>query len=306
VHGDTVNNPDKVAAAVKGNDLVFHLAASTHAIRSRDLVEINVGGFRNVVQACANCDSPPTLVCVSSLAAVGPNSRSAPRRESDPGKPVSFYGQSKAGCERVAQEFSARLPISIVRPPIVLGNGDRQGLEMFRIIDHTGWHFVPSFSTHHFSTIHVDDLATALMGVAERGQRLCPDSTSRGIYFASADEVLTYSELGRLIGTALGRKRTRVLRVAMPIVWGVALSNEIIARWKSTARFVNFDKCREANAGSWSCSNSKIKDEIDFAPAAPLLERLRQTGNWYRQNGWLKKNKIPSTPTSSQQVSGAQ
>jgi nucleoside-diphosphate-sugar epimerase len=306
VYGDVLHDPEDVAVAVKGHDLVFHLAALTHAIRARDLVELNSNGFKTVVEACAACPAPPKLVYVSSLAAVGPNQRELPSRESSPGKPVSFYGQSKAACETIARQFSDQVPISIVRPPIVLGPGDRHGFEMFKIIDDIGWHFVPSFSTYNFSAIHVDDLATALIDVADRGQCLGPQSESQGVYFAAADEILTYSELGRLIGRALGRRRTRVLRVAMPIFWSIAGANELIGRVSSQARFLNLDKCREANAGSWSCSNSKIKEELGFAPAAPLLERLKQTGNWYRQNGWLKNKKFASNTASSQQVSGAQ
>ena len=204
VYGDVVNDPENVTAAVQGNDLVFHLAASTHAVRARDLVEMNSGGFKNVVEACAACPASPKLILVSSLAAVGPNQRDTPHHESNPGKPVSFYGRSKSACERIAKQCASRVPIAIVRPPIVLGQGDRYGFEMFKTIDEFGWHFVPSFSTHEFSAIHVDDLATALMTVADRGQCLDPNSQTQGIYFAAADETLTYSQLGRLIGQALG------------------------------------------------------------------------------------------------------
>lgn len=305
-YGDTVHEPENVADAIAGHDVVFHLAASTHTIRSKDLVETNLRGFRNVAEACARCASPPKLIFVSSLAAVGPNRKSVPSRESDPTKPVSYYGQSKAACEGIARTYVGRVPISIVRPPIVLGSGDRHGLEMFRVIDQTGWHFVPSFSTNDYSVIHVDDLATALIDVAFRGECLSSDSISQGVYFAAADEILTYSELGRLVGKALGRKRTRVLRIAMPIFWAIALANDWIGQLTGKPRFLGLDKCREANAGSWSCSNAKIKQELGFAPSAPLLERLRQTGNWYRQNGWMKKKSVTSSATSSQQVSGAQ
>ena len=306
VYGDTVQDPQSVKQAVQGQDVVFHLAASTHAIRAKDMVEMNAGGTESVLEACASCQSPPRLIYVSSIAAAGPNSGSTPHHESGTGNPISHYGRSKSAGERMAKEFAKRIPISIVRPPIVLGGGDRHGFGMFHSIDTTGWHFVPGFGSNCFSTIHVDDLATALIDVEDRGQCLSPDWQSQGIYFAAADEILTYSDLGKLIGQALGRNRTRVLRVPMSIFWGFALTNDVIGRLSSKAKFLGLDKCREAKAGSWSCSNTKIKEEVGFVPAYPLLERLQQTANWYRQNGWLKQRNPPSTTTSSQQVSGTQ
>lgn len=306
VYGDTVKDPDAIATAVAGIDAVYHLAASTHTVRSPELLTLNTTGFENLLNACADCPSPPTVVFVSSLAAAGPSRKNCPLVENDPVRPVSFYGRSKAECEKMALKYSSQLPISIVRPPVVLGGGDRLGFEMFQTIDQYGWHFVPSlFPTRNVSVIHVEDLATALVEVADRGRRLSPKSKSEGIYFASADEVYTYSILGRQIGKALGSKRTRVVRVAMPIVWTIGSVNELIARLLSKPQFLNYDKFREINAGSWTCSNEKIKQETGFAPSMPMPERLKQTANWYRQQGWLDEKKIASSATPSPQISGA-
>ena len=304
-YGDTVKEAENVRTAIDGNQTVFHLAASTHSIVSRELETLNSTGFENVVEACADCPSPPTLVFVSSLAAVGPSSPTNPVTENTPRVPVSFYGKSKLACERIAEEFSARVPISIVRPPIVLGGGDRHGLDMFRLIDQLGWHFVPSFKTNYFSVIHADDLSNALIRVADSGRRLNPASPSEGIYFASADETVSYSQLGRMIGDSLGRRRTRVLRVAMPILWVFAGLNQLKARLTSTPQFLNWDKFREAKAGSWICSNEKIKNEVGFAPELPLMERLNQTSAWYRRHGWLAQQKVPALPHHRRTVSGA-
>ena len=305
VYADTVKDPDGVASAVEGQDTVYHLAASTHAVRSADLIKINLTGTENVLKACAARPDPPSVIYVSSIAAVGLNRRSKPHQEDSENKPISHYGRSKAACENLAREYSSRVPISIVRPPIVLGNGDRHGLELFNIIDQFGWHLVPTFSTYEFSAIHVDDLASALMGVAVRGHRLNAQDFSEGVYFVAADETPTYSVLGRMIGNALGRKRTRVVRIAKPILWTVALINEAKARLTSKAQFFNLDKYHEATAGSWSCSNQKIRDEIGFSPAFSLPERLVQTAKWYRQEGWLKEKQRKPSRDATGQVSRA-
>lgn len=298
---DSVN----LESALAGVGTVIHLAAALHSVNSHDMIERNSRALENVLLACAAQSTPPQLVFVSSLAAVGPSTGSRPRQETDPRQPVSNYGRSKEASELVAMKFASRVPISIVRPPIVLGGGDRHGLDLFRPIDMIGWHFVPGFREFSFSTIHVEDLATALIGVAERGKRLTADSASQGIYFCAADETVTYAGLGKMIGQATGRKRTRILRVPMTLLWCLGAFNELLGRLISRPQFLNLDKYREAKAGSWTCNNQKIFREVGFAPERPLAERLQQTVDWYRQHGWLSKKKIAPAANATRRVSDA-
>lgn len=163
---------------------------------------------------------------------------------------------------------------------------------MFQLIDRWGWHIVPGFVHRLFSVIHVDDLATALMGVADRGERLVPDSASQGVYFASEDETFTYAGLGKLIGQALGRSRTRILRVGKPAMWFAAAANELVGRVSGSAQFVNLDKAKKAFAGSWTCSNKKIRDELGIIHTVTMQERMEQTVDWYQKKGWLKQQRV--------------
>ena len=50
---------------------------------------------------------------------------------------------------------------------------------------------------------------------------------------------------------------------------------------------MNLDKAREIVAGSWICSARAAAEELGFTVSAPLLERLRQTAEWYREKKWL-------------------
>ena len=297
VRGDVLTNPSSLTDAIASSDWVFHLAASTHAVRSRDLIEINVGGIRNVLEACVNrspADSSnpkskqlPTLIYVSSLAAVGPCRADEKVDEYSPLRPVSFYGRSKVACEKLVTEYSDRIPTSILRPPIVLGDGDRHGLTMFQTIEKTGWHFVPGFFTKHYSVIHVDDLVDSMIAIAKQGKRVDQNEKGQGIYFPASDESYSYSMLGRTIGKALGRKRVRVLKVAYPVMWAIGLVNEVVARITGKSQFLDLDKNREAFAGSWLCSNETLKQDTDIEFSVPMLQRLRQTADGYRAKGWL-------------------
>src|SRR4051812_4649385 len=68
VVGD-VTDPQSLAAAVAGVDVVYHLAGATLAFGAADFRRVNAGGTANLAAACARLATPPVFVYVSSLAA---------------------------------------------------------------------------------------------------------------------------------------------------------------------------------------------------------------------------------------------
>lgn len=292
VYGD-VTDSEGLEQAVAGAEVVFHAAGCTTALDRRQYFAVNAEGTRRIAQACAEQTRPPVLVVVSSLAAAGPSPMGRPRTEEDPPQPVSAYGRSKLAAELEARRFADRLPITIVRPPFVMGERDAKGVEVYRAVRRLGVHANPGLAVHRFSLIHAADLAQALILAAERGQRLRPgqgtpqDHDSTGIYFAASEEQLSYLDLGRLIASEVGRPRACMLRVPSPIVWLIGSCNEVIGRLRGEPLALNLDKVREALAGSWVCSTERAQRELGFRVAVPLAERIRQTARWYLQQGWI-------------------
>jgi uncharacterized protein YbjT (DUF2867 family) len=83
---------------------------------------------------------------------------------------------------------------------------------------------------------------------ATGGRRLSASKDgSEGIYFAAADEVLTYAELGRMIGEVIGRPRARVIRSPLTVVWGIAAISEMTAQLRRRPNILSLDKAREAS-----------------------------------------------------------
>jgi nucleoside-diphosphate-sugar epimerase len=275
-----------VAASQPG--IVFHLAGLLKALRTDDFLRVNAGGVESVAAACADCAEPPVLVVVSSLAAAGPCVDGRPREESDSPTPVSAYGRSKLAAEQTAARYAAKVPITIVRPPIVFGAGDRATLEIFRPIARWGLHVVPGRSPRRFSLIHVADLVDGLLLAAEKGERLHPDGLSgQGVYFMAMEENPTYAQLGEAIGTALGKKHVTVIRLPGPLVQGIGLCGSVMSWIRRRPAWINSDKMTEALAGSWMCSSAKARTDLGWYPTGTLADRLRQTAQGYRQAGWL-------------------
>lgn len=279
-------------SAVAGHDAVIHLAGLVRAMNAAELHAANAGGVRSVVEACAAQSTPPTLVVVSSLAAAGPAINGLPRHENQPPTPVSDYGRSKLAGEVEACRHAARVPVTIVRPSIVFGGGDRVTLAWFHSIARFGSHFVPGDVRQKFSVVHVDDLAEAIRVVAQRGERIDPavvpgSPTGPGIYFVGHPQTVTWSEIGGLSADALGCKTPRMPVIPAPLLWGVGMFCEGVRKVVRRPVLIGLDKVREACAGSWTCSSQRLAD-LGFDFTTPLSERFVQTVADYRRLGLLR------------------
>jgi len=285
LHDDAI-----LATATADVDVVYHLAGRVAAYRETEFNHDNVDGTRTVARACAAQSSPPVLVVVSSLAAGGPGTVAQPRREDDPPRPVSAYGRSKLAAEAAAIEAAGDAPLSIVRPPMVFGQGDRASLQIFRGMKVLPIHPSPGLRSFGLSLVHVTDLCDALVRVAAHGQRV-PAATAEpasgvGRYHVCAERTITYAEFGRLAGAAAGWS-VAPIPMPRPLMWAMGSVGEALGRIRRRPSIMNFDKTRESLAGGWVCSDEKIRCELGYQPAAPLETRLAETVAWYRAHAWL-------------------
>jgi short-subunit dehydrogenase len=135
VWGD-LRNPNDVAAAVKGQEAVIHLAfiipkMSATGVESEDnpdwAREINVGGTRHLIEAMSAQPTPPRLVFASSYHVFGQTQdQTPPRVVEDPVDPIEHYSHHKVECEEIIKtsdlewsilRLSATLPIAIKMDP---------------------------------------------------------------------------------------------------------------------------------------------------------------------------------------------
>jgi len=295
VEGD-VTSPESVRAAVKDVDYVYHLAGAVKALTPSQMWKANSTGTQTVVDACSARTTPPTLLYVSSIAAAGPTSSDQPKRECDPCRPVSRYGRTKRRGEVAAAKVADRLPVTIVRPPIVFGPGDGATLALFRPIRKHGVLTVPGSRKHKYSFIHSDDLVDALIVSAESGRRIAfPDDGTEGFgqgcYFVGYDPPVTYVDFGNVVAQVVGRERVRSVRVYKYLVRFGGRIVDIYAQVRRQPQVFSFDKAKEAVAGSWICSSDLIETECGFQPARSFEERISETADWLFEHGWLRAHR---------------
>lgn len=282
-----LRDPQSLRAATAQVEVVYHLAAALTARSRADFQAVNTEGVAALARACAERTHPPRLVVLSSLAAAGPSPVDRPATESDPAAPVSHYGRSKLAGEQAAQQHAKQLPLTIVRAPWVFGAWDRDTLRVFRFLRY-GLHPVPVDRSNRYSFIHASDLAALLVLASERGERCAPGEPDRGLYYGADNRTLDYAGFGLLVAAAMSRGRPRVMFLPRGITLAMAaLPSFFSGLLGRPPGIVNLDKAREGFAGSWACSPEKARQQLGFAPAATLEERLRQTVAWYREHGWL-------------------
>ncbi|MDR0706150.1 MAG: NAD(P)-dependent oxidoreductase [Planctomycetaceae bacterium] len=279
---------ESLAQAVKNCDAVFHLAGKVRARKKSEFEKTNCLGTENLVNAAIQNSTPPVFIYVSSLAAAGPSNSEQPKAETDLPCPISAYGKSKLGGEKVVAKHSNQLPASIIRPAIVFGEEDRMNLEIFKTINNLGICPIPGIQDKIYSWIHAEDLCELLITVAKSGERMMPESPiGTGIYFAAENNGIRLSEVGREIGTVLGKKQIRTIHCLPFTLFAVSTFYELLKHFTEINTPYDWAKAWES-LHHWRCSPEKAKCQLGFTPLKSFSERINQTASWYKEHRWLE------------------
>lgn len=292
---------EAIKKGVEGASRVFHVAGVISALSKQDFYKINEGGFRTVAQACLyekeRTGNAPVLTAISSLAGAGPakkkiDKKNVPLTETDLPKPISAYGKSKFKGEQALQEYADQIPITVVRPPFVIGEGNRPSLSLFQMAAN-GWMFPGAgFIDHLFSFIHVDDLVQMFYEASQRGERLTPDSLTplsdnpskckgTGIYFTAAPEIIRFFDFGRMIAEAYGRKKIICFRMPPMVVVGTGITMECVKKIRKKPVSFDWNKMIESLSGPWICSVDKFCHQMNWNFEKNLKERIQQAAQGY-------------------------
>jgi nucleoside-diphosphate-sugar epimerase len=277
VVGDATD-PGSMRAAVRGCDVVFHLAGVRRAIDRAEFLRVNAGSTRVALEAAlAAAPNLARFVLAGSLAAAGPSR--VPRREDEPFAPVEPYGESKAEAERIALGFADRLPVAVARPPRIMGPGDRENLLFFRIAK-AGFALGFGAPERPLSWIDVDDCAAGFLLAAER-----PEAVGESFFLAS-DERTSAQGLMLEAARALGI-RARQVRVPAAVLRGAAAAAELASRASGRKLPLNRKLAAQVLAPGWVCDPAKARERLGFIARTSLTVSIDRAARWYLANGLL-------------------
>lgn len=276
--------PDGLAAAIKGADLVFHVAGLIAARSPAEFHEVNARGTERLAAAvAAHGAASCRFVLVSSQAAAGPSPDGRPVTEDRPPNPLTHYGRSKLAGERALAH--AGIPFTVVRPPAIYGPRDRALLPFFRLAARG---IAPGLEGpgRRFNLLHARDVALGILLAAEA-------EGARGrVYFLSDGRGYGYGDLAASMGRAYGLRPRRVPVPDFVLDLLAALSDEAMGLLGRVPVFGR-EKARELKARWWLCSAARAERDLLWRPAVALDDGVRETAEWYVRAGLVPRAKGP-------------
>ena len=264
-------------ASFEGVDAIVHVAGLTKARRLEDYREVNLRGTERLLEASRRGAPDALFVLVSSQAAAGPATGVRPVADSDPSRPISWYGLSKWEGEQ-AVERTWKGPWHVIRPAVVYGPGDRGLLQYFRMAAR-GWVPIPAARTK----IQVVSAERAGLAIARAASRR--DLAGRRSFLCDPEPV-TVGDLARAIAGGSSR-RARFVGVPDAVVRALGFAATVLEALTRRSRPFNADKAREILAGDWLCDGEPLARALDLPPAGGLDAGLKTVWAWYASAGWL-------------------
>lgn len=273
-HGDLTSGSG-LEAAMRGVDIVIHLAGVTKALRTADYYTGNAQATRRLAEAIAG--RGVRFVHVSSLAAMGPSLDGVPVAEDAEPHPVAHYGKSKLEAERAVRELTP--DAVIVRPAVVYGPRDTDVFQLLKSISR-GLVLEIAGGERLFSAIYVKDLVEGILAAAR-----CPRAPGRD-YFMAHPKPLSWAELS-MAAAGIMRRNPRVVRIPVRVAAVAGACAELVARVTGKPGILSRDKVVEAECRYWTCDTRRATAELGFTAATSIGPGLAETLAWYKEAGWL-------------------
>ncbi len=258
--GQDICNLEEVKKAVKGIDVVYHLAAELDE-SSPSLFRVNVDGTRNILDACTSA-GVKRLIFLSTVGVMGDIKKRAD--ESTALNPKTKYEKSKAEAEKIVLSYQEILPVVVVRSAMVYGP-NKYWKQIIDLIGR-GSPLIGS-GRNNFQMIYIEDLANAMLFFLENGE-------IGEIYIVAEREAHTLKEVCALIAKRVGAKMQEksVSPFTAKIVAGVHSIKSKLTGKKSILTGPHIDRLlRERNY-----STSKI-NSLGWKAKYSLEEGMKET-----------------------------
>ncbi|PKL87906.1 MAG: NAD(P)-dependent oxidoreductase [Ignavibacteriae bacterium HGW-Ignavibacteriae-2] len=261
-------------------DYLYHVAGVVKSKYEEGYFSGNVETTRTLLETLLELNSKiKRILIVSSQTAAGPSGTEKAITEDVKPSPITTYGRSKLEQEKVALDFSDKLPITIVRASAVYGERDTEIYLIFKTY-HQGLMTLVGFNEKKVSLVHVNDLVNGIYLAATN------ENSKNQIYFISSKEYYTWPQVSGVIAKAMGKKAIN-LRIPHFLVYIVAAIAQFFALFSKKAATFNLEKARDFVQTYWTCDISKAEKELGYVPKISLEDGLKRTIDWYRKMKWL-------------------
>lgn len=267
VFSGDVRDPNGVRTAMKGCEMVFHLAALIgipYSYHSPDsYIDTNIKGTLNILQAAR--DYSVSKVIVTSTSEVYGTAKYVPIDEAHPLQGQSPYSASKIGADKIAESFyrSFETPVVIARPFNTFG--PRQSARAI----------VPTIITQ----------------ILEGGKKIRLGSLhpTRDLNFVTdtCKGLIALAKYDEAIGKEMNIGSGQEISIA-------DLANLIISLMNSEAILISEDirkRPGKSEVERLLCDNSKICKLTGWKPEFNLEEGLRKTIEWFTNSDNVKRYK---------------
>ncbi len=287
-YGD-IRQEEDVRRAVNGARLVFHLAGiiDTAPRYPRLLDEVNVGGTRQIVEACL-AFGVERLIYISSVHALPdlPDNQVITEDHTFPvPNLLGPYAVSKTMATAIVYDGIARgLDAVIVFPSGVVGPYDYRLSEMgrlFRYLSSQGWLRLALSFGGAYNFVDVRDVVDGIVAAARVGR------SGQG-YILSGHRI-TVPDIIRLERMVLSQKEPAIVLLPRWLVKGAAWITDAGCR---LLRIKPFFTPYSVSVLDSNCnlSHEKATRELGYEPR-PLIETVRDTILWMQDHGQIRKPK---------------
>ncbi len=240
----------------------------------------NVNGTLTALRALPeNCRT----TILSSQSAGGPTPRGlAVRTIADPDIPITLYGKSKLAMEReVKTEFPER-PITILRPPMILGARDRATLPLFRMA-RGAMRIKPGLQTKTYSFLAVDDLVEALLLLSAAAE--CPPSKTFAV--AYVHPITDWQLMAEAAKAAGGHGIT--LPIPQPLMRVLAHVVDLIPALRTQIPSLTRDRAKEIWPARWVVDATPFEMATGWKATRTLPQTLKSAYDHYVHEGMISR-----------------
>ena len=280
VIGD-VFDPALINKAVEGVHYIFHMVTPFREAKSPDAgyYNVHVISTQLLAKAALKEESLKRFIHVSTIGVHG-HIENPPADENYRTAPGDIYQETKLEGEAWIRAFAEEhgLPVTIVRPAIIYGPGDRRLLKIYKWVNQ-GWVPVIGKAQNLIHLIHVDDLTDFFLLVATHPKAVYET------FICADNQAITFEQMVSWIND-IYQTPIQFIKIPRAPIFALGYIFELLCRplgiepplYRRRLAFYTKDRSFDA---------SKMHSLLGYKPKYSTEEGIKELAKWYLGKGWV-------------------